>query len=168
LKPETLQRLRLSTKSLMRAVVATPWFWKGMPLAARRNRRLLQDQALQVIEEDNFMADVSLPERAAHALSEMFEAVKVTKHGAQLAQVNEHTFLRFFESLAAKPAGRPRLQKYHHAAAIMRNGKAFAHRLCLQFEPGYRDMDRAEQKRARDRMRSGVFRILSARTKTPS
>jgi hypothetical protein len=127
------------------------------------------------------MTDAKLPERAAVALYEILEAFAPVAHSAEAMRefmASEKSqreiilqLLAFFGSLVARP-GRPRVDKYRRAAAFrVQNGKTTNHTLCVRFEPEYASMSGPDQRKARDRMRVGVDRLLKAtvqaRTKSP-
>jgi len=184
MKLETLHRLKLSTASVLRAVIASSWFWEAQPPASdsvRRNRRRFQRAALKAESDplgfaekyfgsDWFTTDVSFPERAAHALYGIFDGL--ARHADNLrdfvtSEKSEREIVRqfrdLFRSLAARP-GRPRLDKYHAAAALcVLNGKMLpTHNLCVRFERGYSSMNRDQRRKALGQMRSGVRRALEA------
>lgn len=196
MKPETQERLKKSVASLLAAAFESAWAWKRLPSEfVRKNRVRIQRAARKAKAEDNpvgfvehylgsdfFALDAKLPEGAAIALSDVFTRIAQMVHDEQriFELVSDKTAEReiahllgsFFRSLAARP-GRPQKDKYRSAAAFcVQKGKTSNHRLCLLFDPAYRSLTTPEQRRrAQDRMRSGVNRVLKAaanRTKLPA
>lgn len=190
MKPETTQRLRLSTASLVRAGFASAWFWEivnsWQPPAndsLRRARRVLQRAAVKAKDDplgfmehlagaDWFTPDAKFPERAAVAGSEILDhfteylkALATSKAEFVLEnseRKNLDLVLAFFGALAARP-GRPGKDIYRRAVEFcLRNGKTPINRLCIAFWPGYSSMGRNDQRKARASMRSGVSRLLKA------
>ena len=180
MKPETLDRLRFSTASFLRALFASSWVWERLPNGFVRSNRARFQRAARKSQDDPLgfvekylggmnwftvdATDAKLPERAAVALSEMVDYL--VKADFVIDEKTEGKLLRsllaFFRALAARP-GRPRLSKYRVAASFqVLNGKTSIHNLCGKFETGYSTMSRDQQRRAREQMRSGVSRVLKA------
>jgi hypothetical protein len=189
MKPETLQRLRFSTAELVRAAIAGCLFWEyQLPprnVSVLRNRRRLQRAALKAQGDPvgfvekylgwDFTTDAKLPERAAVSLSEILVALapavqdSVALREFVASEQSERQIVRqlraLFSSLAARP-GRGRLDKYRRAADLPLNVRTSMHKLCVQLEPGYASMRRDEQRKVRNRMRSGLARALRKATQT--
>lgn len=191
MKPETTQRLRFSTASLVRAGVASSWFWEiinsWQPPAndsVRKACRRLQRAAVKAKADplgfmehlagaDWFTPDAKFPERAAVAGAEILD--QFTEYLKALATLkaefvfenrerkNLDLILAFFGALAARP-GRPGKDIYRRAAEFcLRNGKTPINRLCIDFWPEYSFLGRNDQRKARASMRSGVARVLKAK-----
>ena len=185
---ETFERLQMSFAELLRATFASTWFWESHPCtdkAVLRERRRLQRAAranagnpllfFNSLQPEGFTAlDIRCPERAAVALCSMCDQTsELLRNGSGQFPVNDSILLpreiiAFFQALAARP-GRRRLQvklpngatmaKYDEAAALRLNRENL-HRICMKLEPAYSAASIAEKKTMRNRMRSGINRVL--------
>jgi len=182
-KPETQQRARLSAAAILRAVLASSWFWQHPLLPrdlVRKNRARLQraarrakDDPLGFVEKylglPKSPTDSKFPERAAVALSEILDPVAAVAETAdglreflaseENQRKNVRSLAAFMCALAARP-GRPRTDKYRRALLHFSQGKSIL-QLCQMFEPGFTSMKGPERRKALERMRKGVTRVTT-------
>ena len=191
MKPETTERLRLCVATALRAAIASTWIWEGQPAgdsSVQKNRRMLQRAARKAEGDPIGFVEKYLgwdwksynaakfPERAAVVVCELLEILEKrltqSQDTTEFFEGNRRKVLSlassFFGSLAAQP-GRPAMSKYRSAAALrVLNPKLSAHNLCKKFELDYPSMSKEDQRKARQKMRAGVRRVLKAGTNSPS
>lgn len=74
---------------------------------------------------------------------------------------NAKQFIKIFNTLAARPAGRKRAEVYAKAMALYQSGISL-HRICIDLVPTYKDMSAPERSAKRKAMRAGVSRLRKA------
>ena len=68
--------------------------------------------------------------------------------------------LQIIRSLLSERAGRKRIDRYDKALVLFKNGSSF-HQICVELDPDYATTKSGDvQRRARERMKSGIFRRL--------
>ncbi len=79
----------------------------------------------------------------------------------EMQEADARMLLKMMRTLAARPAGRKRLEVYAKALELRNAGQPF-HQICKQLVPNYGSISSAERRAKRDQARSGVARLVRA------
>lgn len=169
------EQIKCAVAELLRAILASSWFWQRQQHDYRRNRLKLdavksKGNALSFVSRyfpDLFSApDPRVPKRGADAVSSICRRLTAFAEHPERAEelTSGHPdaiaeLIAFLSSLTAQPGRKPDA-KYDEAARLRFDERVSIHGICQRLYPEYRDQSFSlrERRRLQSQVRSAINR----------
>jgi hypothetical protein len=121
-----------------------------------------KDKSSRSIAKHDFIPE-GMSRRQLAALERLLCVLEIVFSGGRPTEIDFKGFIDIFKTLAARPAGRKPSEEFSKALTILQLGKYPKdpyHHICKELDPTYAGASSEARRSKRDRLRSGVARLM--------